>query len=146
MPQEHENAVPPGAIKMIEGKADVESLEYLQHLRRVQVQEWKVLSAKFKGGGGNGSSPDAARKRNRAQIATRHLESLGNPKGKEAPSEAALERIAGASDEHATFCAALEGDFARYEELSNDIKELDERITSREIELRCYNGELYLSR
>jgi hypothetical protein len=128
----------------LEGRAQVESLDALHAQRRAKVTEYAPLAARFKGGGGQGSSSDAARKRHRALVAKKILVEMGNPIGKEAPSEAALERQANAHLEHIAFCEKLEEDFVKFIVLENEINELNERIRSREVELRCYNAEIQL--
>lgn len=140
----------------LEGRAGVESLDQLLAQRRAKVTEYAPLAAKFRGGAGQGSSSDAARKRHRALIAQKILiemkqdwESKAKPgviavaPFKE-PSETALERMANAHIDHIKFCEALEKDFVKYITLDNEISELNERIRSREVELRCYNAEIQL--
>jgi hypothetical protein len=147
----------------LEGRAGVESLERLQTLRREKIKEFAPLAAKFRGGSGQGSSSDAARKRHRALIAQKILVELKQefergpktipskktnglmvPAVFEQPSETALERMANAHVDHIAFCNQLEKDFTRYVVLENEIDELNERIRSREVELRCYNAEINL--
>lgn len=147
----------------LEGRAGVESLDRLHALRREKIKEFAPLAAKFRGGTGGGSSSDAARKRHRALISKKILIELREafdkgpkqvPSKKTAgvmvpavfdePSEAALERMANAHTEHIEFCDNLEKEFAKYVVLENEIDELNERIRSREVELRCYNAEINL--
>lgn len=140
----------------LEGRAGVESLDQLLAQRRTKVREYAPLAAKFKGGSGAGSSSDSARKRHRALVAKRilvQMEQAWNAKAKpgviavgefKPPAETALERMANADTEHIAFCEKLEADFVKFIVLENEISELNERIRSREVELRCYNAEIQL--
>lgn len=125
--------------KAIEMRADVDSLEVLQHKRRQLLKDYAPLAAKFKGGAVAGT--DAARKRHRALVAKRLLVQM-EQKQEKAPSEAALERMANADTEHIQFCDNLEADYTRFIVLENDIQEVNEKIRSREVELYAYNAEL----
>jgi hypothetical protein len=128
----------------LEGRAHVESLDVLHARRRAKVLEYAPLAARFKGGSGQGSSSDAARKRHRALVMQKILIEMGSPKGKDAPSETALERMANAHTEHIAFCDNLEKEYVKFIVIENEINELNERIRSREVELRCYNAEINL--
>jgi hypothetical protein len=128
----------------LEGRARVESLDALHARRRAKVEEYAPLAARFKGGSGMGSSSDAARKRHRALIMQKLLIEMGSPKGKDAPSETALERMANAHVDHIAFCDNLEMEYVKFIVLENEINELNERVRSREVELRCYNAEIGL--
>lgn len=138
--------------KALEQRAEVASLEALQHKRRQLLTEYAPLAAKFKGGAVAGT--DAARKRHRALVAKRILveqQQLWEAKAKpgvvavgpfKEPSETALERMANADTEHIAFCDKLEADYTRFIVLENDIQEVNEKIRSREVELYAYNAEL----
>lgn len=139
----------------LEGRAGVESLDALHAQRRAKIKEYAPLAAKFRGGAGQGSSSDAARKRHRALIAQKILIEMKQEFDSKLkpgvivgtfkePSETALERMANAHIDHIKFCEALEKDFVKYITLDNEINELNERIRSREVELRCYNAEIQL--
>lgn len=145
--------------KPIEHRAEVDSLEALQHKRRELMKEYAPLAGKFKGGATAGT--DAARKRHRALVAKRVLVELRQefergpkmvpskkttglmvPAVFEEPSEAALERMANADTEHIAYCDNLEKEYTRFIVLENDIQEINEKIRSREVELYSYNAEL----
>jgi hypothetical protein len=125
--------------KPLEHRAEVESLDALQHRRRELLRDYAPLAAKFKGGAVAGT--DAARKRHRALVGKRILVEM-EQRNEKAPSEAALERMANADTEHVEFCEKLERDYMRFILLENDIQEINEKIRSREIELYSYNAEL----
>lgn len=127
-------------VKMIEGRADVDSLEALQAERRALLPRFAQLAAKFRGG--NSASADTKRKQHRALVGKRILAEW---KGDKEPSEAALERMANADVEHIAFVEALERDFTEYVLLEYKLTEIKERIESRSVELYCYNAELKLS-
>lgn len=138
--------------KALEMRAEVDSLEALQHKRRELMKEYAPLAGKFKGGATAGT--DAARKRHRALVAKRILveqQQAWDAKAKpgaiavgpwKEPSEAALERQANADTEHIAFCEKLEKDYTRFIILENDIQEVNEKIRSREVELYSYSAEL----
>lgn len=137
--------------KALEHRAEVDSLEVLQHQRRQKMQEYAPLAGKFKGGATAGT--DAARKRHRALVAKRILNDMKEKWGKtlkpgevvgiwKEPAETALERMANADIEHIAFCEKLESDYTRFILLENDIQEINEKIRSREVELYSYNAEL----
>lgn len=147
--------------KALEHRAEVDSLEALQHRRRALLKDYAPLAAKFKGGAVAGT--DAARKRHRALVAKRILVELRQrfdagpqhvpskktaglmvPAVFEEPSETALERMANADTEHIAFCDKLEADYTRFIVIENDIQEINEKIRSREVELYAYNAELRL--
>lgn len=140
------------SVKPIESRAEVDSLEALQHKRRELMKEYAPLAGKFKGGATAGT--DAARKRHRALVAKRILveqQQAWEAKAKpgaiavgpfKEPSEAALERLANADTEHIAFCLKLEQEYVRFILLDNDIQEVNEKIRSREVELYSYNAEL----
>lgn len=127
--------------KPLEHRAEVDSLDALQHRRRELLKDYAPLAAKFKGGATAGT--DAARKRHRALVGKRILVEM-KQRGEKDPSEAALERMANADTEHIAYCEKLESDYTRFILLDNDIQEINEKIKSREVELYCYNGELRL--
>lgn len=127
--------------KALEHRAEVDSLEALQHRRRALLKDYAPLAAKFKGGAVAGT--DAARKRHRALVAKRLLIEM-KQRGEKDPSEAALERMANADTEHIAFCDKLEADYTRFIVIENDIQEINEKIRSREVELYAYNAELRL--
>lgn len=137
--------------KALENRAEVDSLETLQHQRREKMKEYAPLAAKFKGGATAGT--DAARKRHRALVAKRILIDMKEKWGKtlkpgevvgvwKEPAETALERMANADIEHIAYCDKLESDYTRFILLENDIQEINEKIRSREVELYSYNAEL----
>lgn len=145
--------------KAIEHRAEVDSLDALQHKRRTLMAEYAPLAGKFKGGATAGT--DAARKRHRALVAKRVLVELRQefekgpkqvpskkttglmvPAVFEEPSETALERMANADTEHIAYCDKLEKEYTRFIVLENDIQEINEKIRSREVELYSYNAEL----
>jgi hypothetical protein len=145
--------------KPLENRAEVDSLEALQHRRREKMKAYAPLAAKFKGGATAGT--DAARKRHRALVAKRILVELRQrfdagpqqvpskktaglmvPAVFEEPSETALERMANADTEHIAYCDKLQTEYTRFILLENDIQEINEKIRSREVELYSYNAEL----
>lgn len=145
--------------KPLEHRAEVDSLEALQHKRRELMKEYAPLAGKFKGGATAGT--DAARKRHRALVAKRILVELRQAFAKgpqqvpskktaglmvpavfEEPAEVALERMANADTEHIAYCEKLESEYVRFILLENDIEEVREKIRSREVELYSYNAEL----
>jgi hypothetical protein len=126
----------------VESRADVDSLDALQAKRRALVKQYAPLAAKFKGGTTAGS--DSARKRHRALVAKRILQSMS--RDEKAPAETALERMANADLEHIEFCEKLESDFARFILIENDIADVTEQIRNREECLRVYRAELGLER
>jgi len=128
----------------LESRADVDGLEALQHRRRQLVKQNAPLAARFKGGTGQGSSSDAARKRHRAIVAKIILAT--EFQGKTPPSEAALERMANAHEKHIEFCDQLEKDFAKFTVLEDEIASVTERIRDREERLRCWRAEMMLGR
>jgi hypothetical protein len=146
--------------KELELRADVDSLEVLQHRRRDLIKQWSPLNAKYGGGRGQGSPSDAARKRHRAIIMTKIETEMRQEHDKlktrakadpdlkigefKQPSEAQLERLANAHADHIAWCKDMEKEVDRYNVLDNDIKEINEKIESRLAELYCYNKELRL--
>lgn len=129
----------------LEHRAEVLNLDALQTVRRNLVEQYAPLAAKFKGGAGNGSSSDAARKRHRALIAKSILiEQFGGDKKE--PSETALERMANADPRHIEFCDDLERQFAKFIVLENEIADVNEQIRDREERMRVYRAELGLAR
>ena len=130
-----------GEVLGLEARAEVESLEAMQHERRALLPRFATLAAKFKGG--NSASADTKRKQHRALVAKRIL---ADWKGEKEPSEAALERMANADVEHIAFCETMEREFTEYVLLEYKIVEVQERIRNRETCLNVYNAELRLSR
>lgn len=128
----------------LESRAECANLEALQEKRRKLVKENAPRAAKFRGGSGNGSPTDAARKRHRAAISKLILDEKF--KNTNPPSEVALERMANADDRHIKFCEELEKDCAKFLVTENDIADITEQIRDREERLRCYRSELGLSR
>ncbi len=126
----------------LESRAECPNLEALQAKRRQLVNDNASRAARFKGGSGNGSSSDAARKRHRAAVSKLILDEKF--KNTNPPAETALERMANADDRHITFCEDLEKEFAKYLVIENDIAEVTEQIRDREERLRCYRAELGL--
>ena len=133
-----------GVLEMtaLESRADVDNLDALQAKRRALVKVYAPLAAKFKGGTTAGS--DSARKRHRALVAKRILQTMA--RDEKAPAEAALERMANADIEHIAFCEKLEADFTRFIIIENDIDDVSEQIRNREECLRVYRAELGLAR
>jgi hypothetical protein len=129
------------ARKALEDKADVESLDVLQHERRELVKKWAPLAAMFRGG--NSASIDSIRKQHRALIMTQ-IEATDFKGSDKRPAENMLERLANASDKHIAFCDDLREKYVAYITLDNDITQINERIQSREVELRAYTAELRL--
>lgn len=137
-------------------KADIPSLEWLQHRRRQLVKECAPLSAKFGGSRGQGSPMDSIRKRHRAlimkSIVIEMRQEWEKPSENKSivrgafsePAENKLERLANADPRHIQFCDDLEKECARYELLQDDIKSLNEQIQSRLAELYAYNKEIGL--
>lgn len=137
-------------------RAEVPSLEALQHQRRQLVKQCAPLSAKFGGSRGQGSPMDSIRKRHRALIMKSIVVEMrqewekptGNPSIVRGvfsePAENKLERLANADPRHIQFCDDLEKECARYDVLQDDIKALNEQIQSRLAELYAYNKEIGL--
>lgn len=123
--------------KALEYRAEVDSLEALQAERRTLIPRFSELAAKFKGG--NQASADTKRKQHRALIAQKILAEM-KPEAK--PSEAALERMANAHIDHIAYCNTLEKEYAEYVVLDFKIRDIQEKIDSRNVELYCYNAEL----
>lgn len=126
----------------LEYRAEVRSLEALQHRRRQLIPRYAALAAKFKGG--SAASADTKRKQHRALVARMILTKW--PIEKKEPSEVALERLANAHSKHRRFCDEIEQEFAEYIMLDNEITEINEKIRSRETELMAYNAELRMQR
>jgi hypothetical protein len=124
----------------LEMRANVPSREALLARKRTLMQELAPLAAMHRSNG-QGTSADAARKRHRDMIATRIR---GTMEG--SPSEALLERLANASDEHRAFCEQLEANAVRYQVLMVEKEEIDYRLRARETELNVYAAELRLAR
>lgn len=137
-----------GVLEMtaLESRAEIANLEALQAERRKLVKKYAPLAARFKGGSGNGSSSDAARKRHRAGIANLILREQFREKGEKDPSETALERMANADKRHVDFCDELELQFADFLMLENEIADINEQIRNREECLRCWRAEIGLAR
>ena len=131
-----------GEVLGLEARAEVESLEAMQHERRALLPRFATLAAKFKGG--NSASADTKRKQHRALVAKRILADWKSD-AKE-PSETALERMANADVEHIQFCETMEREFTEYVLLEYKITEVQERIRNRETCLNVYNQELRLAR
>lgn len=140
-------------MKPVEARAEVDSLEALQHKRRELLKDYAPLAAKYKGGRGQGSLADSARKRHRALIMQKILIEMKQEWGKnlrpgevvgvwKEPSESALERLANAHIDHIAFCQDLEDDVTRYIVLENEVKEIDEKIESRLAEMRFVTSEM----
>lgn len=139
-------------------RAEVRSLDELQHQRRVIKDEWKSLEAMYGGSRGQGSFSDAERKRNRDKIATdietalrlAHQEAKDKAKAGivigefKQPSEAYLERLANAHPDHIAFCKKMREEVERYLELERQLEDVQELIRTREIELYSYNKEIGL--
>lgn len=136
-------------------RAEVPSLEELQHQRRLLVKQCAPLSAKFGGSRGQGSPMDNNRKRHRSLIMQKMVVEMHQAWEKtlkpgvivgtfNEPAENKLERMANAHPEHIEFCNHLEKECARYELLQDDIKALNEQIQSRLAELYSYNKEIGL--
>jgi hypothetical protein len=129
------------ARKALETRAEVESLEELQHARRELVKKWAPLAAMFRGG--NSASIDSIRKQHRALIMTQ-IERDEFKDAAKAPAETMLERRANASDKHIAFCDGLRQQYVEYITLDNQITEINERVQSREVEFRAYTAEMRL--
>jgi hypothetical protein len=127
------------AVSSLESKADVEAKDWLLARKRELMRELAPLSAMHRSNG-QGSPADAARKRHRALMAKRILEEW--PKGEKEPSEAALERMANAHEEHRTFCDELQAQAIRYQILQTEKEEIEYRLRARETELNAYTAEL----
>lgn len=141
-------------------RAEIPSLEELQHRRREIKKEWKALEAMYGGSRGQGSFSDAERKRHRDLIATQietalrlaHQETKDKAAKNTAlvigefktPSEAYLERLANAHPDHIAFCQNMREEVERYLELENQIKDIEEQIQSRQAEIYSYNKEIGL--
>lgn len=141
-------------------RAEVPSLDELQHRRRELKKEWRPLEALYGGSRGQGSPSDAARKRHRDLIATQIEKALRaqydemKAKAKtnsslvigewKQPSEAYLERLANAHPDHIAEVKKMQADTERLLELEEDIDIIQEQIRSREIELYSYNKEIGL--
>lgn len=141
------------APRPIESRAEVDSLELLQHARRVLLKDYAPLAAKYKGGRGQGSLADSARKRHRALVMQKILIEMRQEFDKglkpgvivgafKEPSESALERLANAHIDHIAFCQDLEDDVTRFIVLENEVKEIDEKIESRLAEMRFVTSEM----
>lgn len=129
------------ARKPIEDRADIESLEYLQHERAQIVPRWAQLGAKFKGGNGVASS-DSLRKQNRAQIMCEIAKEKFGPDGlTKERIESILERLANADPRHIDFCEKLRKEFEEFLTLDVQKTEIEERIQSRNGELFAYAKE-----
>ncbi len=129
------------AKKAIEDRADIESLEYLQHERAQIVPRWAALGAKFKGGNGVASS-DSLRKQNRAEIMNKIAVEKFGPEGVTKDRiESMLERLANADPRHIDFCEQLRKEFEEFLTLDVQMTEIAERIQSRNGELFAYAKE-----
>lgn len=127
-------------ITALESKAEIESKEWLLARKRELTRELAPLAAMHRSNG-QGSPADAARKRHRALVAKRILESI-QANGHKEPSEAALERMANADEEHRAFCDELQSQATRYNVLMTEKEEIEYRLRARETELNAYTAEL----
>lgn len=148
------------SAKPLEGRAEVDSLESLQHQRRLLAKRYATLGAKFRGG--QQALAETNRANHRALIAKLILEEMRAAHQKEQaqlaeaaggmvadkpfkePSEAALERMARADERHQNFVAQVEKDHIEYITIDIQMTEITERIQSRRTELECYKAELFL--
>lgn len=139
-----------------EMRADIPSLEELQHKRREIMKEYAPLAAKYKGARGQGSLADSARKRHRSLIMKSIVIEMrqewekpsGNPSivrgAFSEPAENKLERLANADPRHIQFCEDVEKEVQRYLWLENEIDEINEIIQSRQAEIYAYTKEIGL--
>lgn len=126
-------------ISHLESKAEVESKEWLLARKREIMRELAPLAAMHRSNG-QGSPADAARKRHRALMARRILEEW--PQDTKEPSEAALERMANAHEDHQAFCDNLQSEATRYHILSTEKEEIEYRLRARETELNAFTAEM----
>lgn len=117
----------------LESRANVDSLDRLQHERRLLKQRLVKLEYLF---GSGGDREQAKRRRHRDGI-QRLLMSELNP----IPTEKKLEALANSDRRHVAFCEHLEQQFDVWYRLRNELDDLTERIESRLEELRCYRKE-----
>ena len=136
--------------KPIEYRADVDSLEQLHAKRREIIKRLAPLELLF---GSGGDRWDANRKRHRNGIAKLIRNEIfekwragGAKEGWKEPAEAMLERMANSDDRHLNYVVETEGRFAEWMEVKNELDEVNEKIASRDVELRAYTGELFLQR
>jgi hypothetical protein len=107
----------------IELAIGVEPIEDVQRNRRTAMEQLAPLEAKY----GPGGTHDAIRKQYRAAIATEIGLALETKRGKQ-PSEAELERLAGADPRYAGFLANAEREIAAYHLLKLRVTECTEII------------------
>lgn len=140
---------PQPSAKALEYRAETYSLEELQAERREIVKRLAPLELLF---GSGGDRWDATRKRHRNGVMKvirnemfEKWQAMRKGEWKE-PAEGALERMANSDDRHINFVVETEARFADWMDVKTELDDVNEKIASREIELRAYAGELYLQR
>jgi hypothetical protein len=124
----------------LESRAETESLDELQHRRRVLLVELAPLKALH----GPFGTWDAKRKALLEGLKVRHRMQLAIDGTK--ATEAMIDALAHADEQYERFLDESTGAKARYLVLDNEFTELAERIRSREIALLAYNSEVKLTR
>lgn len=130
----------------IESRAGIESLDELQHHRRQLIEAIKPLDMLF---GSGGDRWTAKRRRHRdgiAKLLRAEMEAAAKVEGKpfKEPAMNHLEMLANADLRHVAFCEKTEASYAEWLELKTLIDETNERIASRELEMRYLQAELRL--
>lgn len=125
-------------VRAIEGKADVESLGVLHHLRRELLKELAPLKALH---GPFGLFEDKRKQMIEAmKVKVRQERPVGAPK----LSNDAVDALAHAHQDYVSFLDTAEDARINYIRKANDLSEIEERIRSRDIEIQFATAELRL--
>lgn len=127
--------------KDIEEKADVDSLAQLQQERREIMRRLTPLRAKY----GSFGTIDALRKQYVEALRQEALNTLTAQNGK-TPPEWIAEASAYGSEKYKSFIENWENQRIEWINLETQVTEIEEKIRSREIELRAYSAETMLGR
>ena len=136
----HADDLTPWEMTALESRADVDSLEALQHERRMLVHQIAPLKALH----GSFGLWDAKRQQmSRAmQVKARLLLIQAGVK----PTDKQVEAEALASEQYEQFVDDSLAARISYIEMQDAIDAIEERIRSREIALQAYNGEMRMAR
>ena len=141
--------IPQPSAKPLEYRAGVDSLEELHIQRREIIKRLAPLELLF---GSGGDRWDATRKRHRNGVMKlirnerfEKWQAMKQGSWKE-PAQNELETAANSDDRHINFVVETEAKFAEWMDIKNELDEVNEKISSRDVELRAYTGELFLQR
>lgn len=129
-----------GALTALEERADITSLEGLQHERRQLLREYAPLKALH----GNFGKFD--NKRKALLEACKIRARLEMQQKGEKTTEAAVDALGHADQQYIDFIDQGIVGATRYVELETAVVEIEERIRNREICMLAYNSELKLAR